>query len=393
MQKVVPNIFIFALFFIATIAGCGKDSTTSASAPVALYAVFSPYSSSGTSLMGGAIQGGAFSAKFSNYSVSTLAGTAGGSGFRNYSGNSSDKAIFNQPNDITTDGTDFFVADYGNNVIRKVTPDGIDTTLHLTASDIPTGLSLPSGITTDGTYLYVVESGANRIRVIEKAADINNNHKIIATIGSADGLAGSVDSTDMTAARFNQPIGITTDGGRLFVTDFGNATVRAINTKNMYAVYTLAGSSGATGSADATGADARFNRPTRIATDGVSLYLTDFKNRTIRRIEPSSGIVTTIAGSPGQPGSDNGIGIAARFNGPNGITTDGTNLYVTDSYLDIIRKIVIATKAVTTLQLPGNTLHSPLGLTTDGSSLLVADTYFLNGDSTPTYSNSIIRIK
>ena len=216
---------------------------------------------------------------------------------------------------------------------------------------IPIGFNRPSSITTDGTNLYVVDSGSNTVKFINIAT------RIVTIIGSTTGLAGSVDSaTDITAVRFNQPIGITTDGINLYVTDFNNATVRRIDIATK-AVSTLAGTSGASGSSDGVQGAARFHLPGRITTDGVNLYLTDFYNRTIRKIEIKSGTVTTIAGTPGPLGADDGtadgIGTAARFYQPNGITTDGTNLYVTDSYHNTIRKIVIATGAVTTINTGG----------------------------------------
>jgi hypothetical protein len=392
MQKLASYICVLLLAVCITACSSGSSSTT----PVAIYdvpAVFASYSSLPNTHRGGAVQWGAIStsAKFSNYSVSTLAGTAGTAGFGNYSTTNGPPAIFNQPTDITTDGTDFYVTDYGNNLIRKITSAGVVSTLNCTTDGIiPIGFNRPSGITTDGTNLYVADTGTNTIKFINIAT------RVVTIIGSSTGVAGSVDSTDRTAALFNQPIGITTDGISLYATDFNNATVRRIDIATK-AVSTLAGASGASGSSDGAPSDARFHLPSRITTDGVNLYLTDFYNRTIRKIEIKSGTVTTIAGATGPLGPDDGtadgIGTAARFYQPNGITTDGINLYVTDSYYSTIRKIVIATGAVTTMPIPGGTLHHPVGITTDGTSLFVADTYNLNKDETRSYSNSILKIK
>jgi len=340
--------------------------------------------------MGGAEQGGAIAAKFSNYSysVSTLSGTAGTAGFSNYSTINGPPATFNHPAGITTDGLNYYVADYGNNAIRQITPAGTVTTLQCTDADTGGTVSfyLPSSITTDGANLYVVNSGYNTISFI----DITT--KKVTTIGSTTGLSGSVDSTVKTDVRFSQPTGITTDGINVYVTDSGNQTVRRINIATK-AVSTLAGSSGAIGSADGVQGDARFNLPGRITTDGINLYLTDVYNRTVRKIELSTGTVTTLAGRPGPQGTTDGIGSDARFNQPNGITTDGTFLYVTDSYENTIRKIDLLTNAVTTIPIPNSTLHTPIGITTDGISLLVVDTLILNKDRTYTYSNSILKIQ
>ena len=400
MRKHVSHVIISVLFLFLFITGCGR-STSSTPVPK-LPTNFASYSPTTPHLMAGAIQGIPLAL---NNTVSTLVGTAGinGIGFTNYSANSSDTAKFNQPNDITTDGANFYVADYANSLIRRIsTVSGVVKTATLICTDNSSGAAIifnhPTGITTDGINLYVADWGNNCIRVIlgiDNAA--TNSYKVI-TIGSTSGLAGYVDSTVNADVRFNQPVGITTDGVNIYVTDYNNAVVRWIDPSNNYAVYTLTGTSLSPGFADGAPGTARFNLPTRITTDGASLFVTEIINRTIRQIDIKTGNVSTLAGSSGQMGTDLGLinatGTAARFNSPDGITTDGTNLYVTDWYKNNIRKIVIATGDVTTLFDPLHPpLHTPIGITTDGSSLLVADTYMLNDDYSYTYSNSILRIK
>ena len=104
-------------------------------------------------------------------------------------------------------------------------------------------------------------------------------------------------------------------------------------------VTTLAGT-GSSGSANGTGTSASFNGPAGITTDGTNLYVAEYSNHLIRQIVISTGVVTTVAGT-GSSGSANGTGTSASFNGPTGITTDGTNLYLTDSFNQLIRKIVL----------------------------------------------------
>jgi len=100
-------------------------------------------------------------------------------------------------------------------------------------------------------------------------------------------------------------------------------------------VTTLAGSS--QGSTDATGTSASFSYPTGITTDGTNLYVSDQSNQWIRKIVISTGVVTTLAGS--SQGSTDATGTSASFKYPIGITTDGTNLYVADQSNHRIRKI------------------------------------------------------
>ena len=112
-------------------------------------------------------------------------------------------------------------------------------------------------------------------------------------------------------------------------------------------VTTLAGT-GSSGSVNGTGTSASFYNPQGITTDGTNLYVAERVNHLIRKIVISTGAVTTVAGT-GSSGSANGTGTSASFNGPSGITTDGTNLYVADYDNHLIRKIVISTGAVTTV--------------------------------------------
>ena len=84
--------------------------------------------------------------------------------------------------------------------------------------------------------------------------------------------------------------------------------------------------------------DATFNKPKGITTDGTNLYLTDYTNHTIRKIVIVTAEVTTLAGS-GDKGYVNATGTNAKFSGPSGVTTDGTNIYVTDSVIHQVRKI------------------------------------------------------
>lgn len=398
--------YIFVLCLAASVSACGGGGS---SAPTTVYDHPASTVTPPDAHRGGAVQGTPL--VLGTIKVTTLAGTAGTAGFANYSSTTVGAAIFNHPTGITTDGTNYYVADYNNNMIRKINQNG---TVTLVAGSGFAGFSdgvgaaarfnHPSDITTDGINLYVADTGNNNVRIIELA---NNN---VTTIGSTSSLAGSIDSaTDKALVRFNLPTGITTDGVNLFVTDSGNHTVRRILiadrnavATSAVAVSTLAGGPGSIGTTDdPDGKNARFNLPARITTDGTNLYLTDFNNRTIRKIGITSGSVTTIAGITGPLGTDNGtldaaIGTAARFNQPNGITTDGSYLYVTDSFQNSIRRIDIstigATNAVTTIPVPDGKLHTPIGITTDGVSLLVANTSILNLDNSFTQSNSIIRI-
>ena len=173
------------------------------------------------------------------------------------------------------------------------------------------------------------------------------NAQVVTTIAGTT-TAGSANGTG-TGASFHKPAGIEIDGsGNLYVADDSNHEIRKI-VISTGVVSTLAGST-TPGSANGTGAAASFNGPTGLAIDGSgNLYVADRSNHLIRKIVISTGVVTTIAGS-GIAGSADGTGAAASFNFPSGVAADGSgNLYVADMLNNEIRKIVISTGVVSTL--------------------------------------------
>ncbi len=151
------------------------------------------------------------------------------------------------------------------------------------------------------------------------------------------GGAGHQDGTG-TVALFADPVGIVSDAsGNIYVTDSGNDTIRMITSAGV--VTTLAGSPGVVGANDGTGVGAQFNAPYGIAIDSIgNLFVSDLGNGTIRKIA-AGGVVSTFAGTASQLGtSADGDGAAAKFSAPRGIATDSAdNVYVADS--QIIRKI------------------------------------------------------
>jgi len=118
-----------------------------------------------------------------------------------------------------------------------------------------------------------------------------------------------------------------------------NDTVRKVTSAGV--VSTLAGTPGASGSVDDAGSAARFQGPQGLAIDGAgSLYVADTNNQVIRKVVPATGAVTTVAGLAGSTGSSDGLGSAARFNLPTGVAVDAAgNLYVADADNDTIREI------------------------------------------------------
>ena len=135
--------------------------------------------------------------------------------------------------------------------------------------------------------------------------------------------------------------------GTNYVADTGNGTIRKVTAGGV--VSTLAGAAGSFGTNDGAGSSARFYGPQAIAVDwSYNLYVADTANHTIRKIT-SSGVVSTLAGSPGTNGLTDGTGGNARFNAPHGVAVDSSgNVYVADTGNHTIRKVTSA-GVVTTL--------------------------------------------
>jgi hypothetical protein len=165
-------------------------------------------------------------------------------------------------------------------------------------------------------------------------------------VGQPGGL-GNVDGTG-SAARFYLPSGVAVDSaGNVFVADNWNHTIRKVTSAGV--VTTLAGSAGASGMNDGTGGTARFRYPSGVAVDSAgNVFVADSYNYTIRKVTPD-GVVTTFAGSAGASGTNDGTGSAARFYLPYCVAVDSAgNVFVADELNCTIRKVTPA-GVVTTL--------------------------------------------
>jgi hypothetical protein len=283
--------------------------------------------------------------------VTTLAGVPTPGVFGTSTDGTGSEARFFNPRGVVSDGANnLYVADTENHNIRRIVlPNAEVTTIagegRPTIAD-GTGAAArfrnPAGITSDGAGgVFVADAANSAIRKVVIATGA-------ATTLAGAGWSGSSDGTG-AGARFDNAEGVASDrAGNLYVADTGNNTIRKIAVATG-AVTTIAGAAGQFGSADGTGTAARFSGPTAIISDGAgSLYVADTANSTIRKVALATGAVTTLAGA-GSPGSADGTGAAARFSYPYGIAGDGAgNLYVADTGNSTIRKIDLTTRTVTT---------------------------------------------
>lgn len=311
--------------------------------------------------------------------VTTIAGLAGTSGSADGSGST---ARFNSPNGIAVDATGIvYVADVSNHTIRTINGDVVTTfagTAGSSGSTNATGRAArfnnPSGLTVDGGgNVYVVDSGNHALRKITRDG-------VVTTLAGRAGFVGAVDGTGTSARFFRPDVGIGIDSaGTLYVGDTSNHTVRRITSAGV--VTTLAGQAGS-GAADGAGAAARFLQPWGIAVDrSGNVYVADQFNHTIRKITPA-GAVTTLAGLAGTQGTTDGNGGAARFRYPEHLAVDSTGtIYVADSNNHTIRRITAAGDVSTFAGLAGTSgsadgvgsaarFNVPTGVAVDGSGVI-----------------------
>ena len=280
--------------------------------------------------------------------VAPLAGTAGLMGSADGLGTA---ALFNGPNGLGVDGAgNVYVADSGNSTIRKITPEGAVTTLagaagqpgHSDGKGAAARFYWPFGIAVTGSgTVYVGEPVNDIIRKITPDGVVTTLAGQVLSDGNLTGEAQATPSIDGqgTAATFDFPHGLALDAaGNLLVADTGNNLIRKVSPDGI--VSTVAGLTLVRGHADGSTATATLFHPTALTVDGSgTIYVADTLNEAIRRITPA-GAVTTLAGTAWQPGSADGTGAGATFNHPSGIAVDPSgNLFVADTLNDTIRKI------------------------------------------------------
>lgn len=263
--------------------------------------------------------------------VTTFAGSAT-AGYTNATGTA---ARFYSPQYVAVDASgNVYVSDVGNNAIRKITPTGVVTTLaggagagYADATGSSAKFNSPAGLVADASgNVYVADRGNNAIRKITSAG--------VVTTFAGNKSAGFIDGLT-TAAGFNNPTGITIDAqGVLYVTDLGNSALRQIAADGT--VTTVAGG-------PTTGA-LLFNLPVGVAIDKTgNVFISDESGR-IMEITTAK-MLYTIAGTINTAGYTEGSGTAAKFDSPQGLTTDAAgNIYVADYNNNVIRKLVVTTK-------------------------------------------------
>ena len=275
--------------------------------------------------------------------ITTVAGT----GWRGFSGDNglATSAQLNDPVGVAVDAAgNLFIAETGNQRIRKVDTAGIITTIAGTGAAGFSGdggpatsaqLSTPSGVAVDRTgNLFIADAWNNRIRTVDTTGTIT-------TVAGTDSSGFSGDGGPATSAQLAYPVGVVVDpAGNLFIADIVNQRIREVDTASTITTVAGTGAGGFSGDGGlATGAQLSF--PSGVAVDPAgSLFIADRGNNRIRTVD-TAGTITTVAGSGTDTFSgDGGLATSAQLSYPSGVAVDRAgNLFIADAWNDRIRAV------------------------------------------------------
>jgi len=330
--------------------------------------------------------------------ITTVAGSAG-QGFSGDGGAATSATLF-QPYGVVVDaGGNLFIADGNNNRIRRV--DGASGVISTVAGTGPSGFLGDGGVATSANFnkpyvaavdgsgnLFIADDWNHRIRRVDGQSGVTTT---VAGTGTA-GFSG--DGGPATSAEFYAPQGVGVDGsGNLFIADTLNSLIRRVDGQSGVITTVAGGGSPADGLGDGTPATtARLAIPFGLDVDGPgNIFIADTWNHRIRRVDGTSGIITTLAGTGVQGFSGDGNpATGADLDGPSGVRVDGSgNLFITDRGNSRIRRVDSASGFITTVAGTGAptfsgdggaamsaALNLPFGVGVDGSGdLFIADTW------------------
>ena len=280
-----------------------------------------------------------------NHLITTVAGSTWGGYLGD--GGPATSATLDWPSDavMSADGN-LYIADYGNNVVRKVAQNGIITTLAGNGAEGYSGdgapairaqFNAPNGVAVDSNgSLYIADSRNSAVRKVAA------NGVVTRVAGDPKGNSGcSGDGGAAASATLELPEGVALDAtGNIYIADYGCSVVRRVAVDGTITTVAGNGTSGYSGDGGpATSAQLRW--PWSVALDATgNLYIADYYDHRVRKVGVG-GIITTVAGT-GTQGSagDGGPAAAAQLYDPHGVAVDAVgNLYIADTGNNVIRKV------------------------------------------------------
>jgi len=287
--------------------------------------------------------------------------TVAGNGTWGYSGDggAATSAEMSGPTGVALNATgNLYIVDHGSCIIRKVdATTGIITTVAGDTNGYFWGdgiaatsskLDSPYGVAIDATgNIYIADEGNNRIRKVTAATGI------ISTV-AGNGIGGySGDGDAATSAEMNRPGGVALDAaGNLYIADIGNNRIRKVDaTSGIITTVAGNGTQGYSGDGDAA-TSAQLAWPYGVAIDAAgNLYIADYFNYRIRKVDAATGVITTVAGNGTKGYSGDGdAATSAQLAWPTGVAVDvAGNLFIADKNNQRIRKVDAATGVITTV--------------------------------------------
>jgi DNA-binding beta-propeller fold protein YncE len=303
--------------------------------------------------------------------VTTRAGIAGTAGIED---GDAGIATLDSPQSLAFDGTSLYVTSF-QGLVRRVRLNGFVTDTVVGSYEDTATIDGPQAQARLGVAFGPPVFDATRSRIYFQDRTASSVRSIEVPSFSVSTLAGAVEPArhrdgPPLLSRFSDPGDLVPNGAQdvWFIADPGSHTIRRFERASGM-VTTLAGGVDQPGSTDGTLAMARFGSPSGLAFHAASnrLYVADSQLHLIRRIDLSSGMVTTVAGDPNATppsGNVDGVGVMARFNGPTrlALTPDGLTLYIADTGNRVIRTLNTMTGGVTRLAGTGTagTVNGPL---------------------------------
>ena len=287
--------------------------------------------------------------------------TIAGNGTIGYSGDGGPavNAELHGPSGPAVDGNDnLYVADLFNDSIREINANTlVITTVAGNGTQGSSGnggpatsaqFSEPFGVAIDAAgNLFICDTFNSVIREVQPSVGI-----VTIVAGSTFGDSG--DGGAATSAQLKQPQSIVFDQlGNYYIADAGTNTIRKVNTSGI--ISTVAGtpeSGGFTGDGGPA-TSATLNVPVAVAIDASgNLYIDDDLNNVIRRVDATTGIITSFIGVPGDGGfsGDGGPAVTAELNDPEGLTLDAAgNFYIADAGNSVVRSVSASSGIINTI--------------------------------------------
>ena len=323
--------------------------------------------------------------------------TVAGNGTQGFSGDGgpATSAQFYRPFGVAVDTVgNLFIADPYTGRIRKVTPDGVISTVAGNGTDgfggdggqaISASLAMPSSVTVDTAgNLFIADQYNERIRKVTPGG-------VISTVAGNGTYGFSGDGGPGTSAQLDSPAGVAMDvAGNQYIADGGNYRIRKVTSGGVISTVAGNGTQGFSGDGgQATSAQINNGSGGEAEDTAGNLFIADDGNNRIRKVTPG-GVISTVAGN-GTPGfsGDGGPATSAQLAGPWGVAVDmAGNLFIAERYNNCIRKVtpggVISTVAGNGTQgfsgdggpATSAQLFYPVGIAVDtAGNLFIADEY------------------